>query len=68
MNDSGQKFVVGGIYRPGLPRHSAAKAGAWLVGGVLAIKMPLLTEFGPDINDLRLLYENNALFFCQLLY
>ena len=35
MNSVGQKIVVGGICRPD---------GAWLVGGVLATKIPLLTE------------------------
>jgi hypothetical protein len=37
MNNAGQKIVVAGICRPD---------GAWLVGGVLATKMPLLTELG----------------------
>jgi hypothetical protein len=35
MNNAGQKIVVAGIYRPDR---------AWLVGGVLATKIPLLTE------------------------
>jgi len=35
MNNAGQINVVGGIYRPD---------GAWVVGGVLATKIPLLTE------------------------
>jgi hypothetical protein len=37
MNKAGEKFVVGGICRP---------YGAWLFGGVLATKMPLLAELG----------------------
>ena len=49
MNNTGQKIVVGGICRPD---------GAWLVGGVLATKMPLLTELGYGINGIRLFYEN----------
>ena len=43
MNNAGQKIVFGGICRPD---------GAWLVGGVLATKMPLLTELGGGINDM----------------
>jgi hypothetical protein len=39
MNNAGQKIVVGGICRPD---------GAWLVDGVLATKMPLLTELGEN--------------------
>jgi hypothetical protein len=35
MNNAGQKTVVGEICRPD---------GAWLVGGVLATKISLLTE------------------------
>jgi len=35
MNNAGRKIVVGGICRPD---------GAWRIGGVLATKMPLLTE------------------------
>ncbi|MGB7746010.1 MAG: hypothetical protein WBN75_01820 [Verrucomicrobiia bacterium] len=42
MNNAGQKIVVGGICRPD---------GAWPVGGVLATKIPLLTELGGGIND-----------------
>jgi hypothetical protein len=41
MNNSGQKIVVGGICRPD---------GAGPVRGVLATKMPLLTELG-DLNQ-----------------
>jgi hypothetical protein len=37
MNNAGQKFAVGGICR---------LDGAWSVCGVLATKMPLLTELG----------------------
>jgi hypothetical protein len=65
MNDAGQKIVVVRICRPGSPRRSAAKAGAWLVGGVLATKMPLLTELGGGINDIRLFYENDMRFLKQ---
>jgi len=39
--------------------------GAWLAGGVLATKMPLLTELGGGINDIRLFYENDARFLKQ---
>jgi hypothetical protein len=49
MNNSGQKNVVGGICRPGLPRRNLVKAGAWPVCGVLATKMLLLTEPGGGI-------------------
>jgi len=42
--------MVGGICRPD---------GAWLAGGVLATKMPLLAELG-GINDIRLFYENDS--------
>jgi hypothetical protein len=56
MNNAGQKNVVGGICRP---------VGAWLVGGVLATKIPLLTELGVSINDLRLFYKNDAWFLKQ---
>jgi hypothetical protein len=48
MNDAGQKIVVGVICRP---------YGAWLVDGVLSTKMPLLTELGDSINDIRLTIE-----------
>ena len=65
MNNAGQKIVVAGICRQGSPRRSAAKAGAWLVGGVLAAKMPLLAELGCGINDIRLFYENEARFLKQ---
>jgi hypothetical protein len=56
MNNAGQIIVVGGICRPD---------GAWLVGGVLATKMPLLTELGGGINDIRLFYENDVRFLKQ---
>jgi hypothetical protein len=65
MNNDGQKIVVGGICRPGSPRRSAAKAGAWPVDGVLATKMSLLTELGYGINDIRLFYENDVRFLKQ---
>jgi hypothetical protein len=48
MNNAGQKIVAAGICRPD---------GAWSVCGVLATKMPLLTELGGGINDIRSLYE-----------
>ncbi len=51
MNNAGQRIVFGGICRPD---------GAWLVDGVLATKMPLLTELGGGINDIRLFYENDV--------
>ena len=51
MNNAGQKILIGGRCRP---------YGAWLVGGALATKMPLLTELGGSINDIRLFYENDA--------
>jgi hypothetical protein len=53
MNNAGQKIIVAGICRPD---------GAWRVGGVLATKMPLLTELGGCINDIRLFYENDGRF------
>jgi len=56
MNNAGQKIVVGGICRPD---------GAWLVGDVLATKMPLLTELGYGINNIRLFYENDVRFLKQ---
>ena len=57
MNNAGQKIVVAGICRPD---------GAWVVGGVLATKMPLLTELGDGINDIRLFYENDVRFLNQM--
>jgi hypothetical protein len=56
MNNAGQKIVLGGICRPD---------GAWRVGDVLATKMPLLTELGGGINDIRLFYENDVRFLRQ---
>ena len=56
MHNAGQKIVVGGICSPD---------GAWLVGGVLATKMPLLAELGYGINDIHLFYENDARFLKQ---
>jgi hypothetical protein len=56
MNNAGQIIVVGGICRPD---------GAWSVGGVLATKMPLLTELGCGINDIRIFYENDVRFLKQ---
>jgi hypothetical protein len=56
MNNAGQKIAVGGICRPD---------GARPVCGVLATKMPLLTELGDGINDIRLFYENDARFLKQ---
>jgi hypothetical protein len=53
MNNTGQKIMVGGICRPD---------GAWPVGGVLATKMPLLTELG---NGIRLFHENDVRFLCN---
>jgi len=53
MNNDSRKIVVGGICRPD---------GAWLAGGVLATKMPLLTELGSGINDIRFFYENGVWF------
>ena len=53
MNNDGQKIVMRGICRPD---------GAWPVGGVLATKMPLLTELGGGINNIRLIYENDMRF------
>ena len=35
MNNAGQKMLIGEICRPD---------GAWLVGGMLAVKMALMTE------------------------
>jgi hypothetical protein len=56
MNNTGQKIVVGGICRPD---------GAWPVCGMLATKMPLLTELGYGINDIRLFCENDMRFLKQ---
>ena len=61
MNHDGQKIVMRGICRPD---------GAGPVGGVLATKMPLLTELENamlryGINDIRLFYENDVRFLKQ---
>ena len=56
MNNDGQKIVMRGICRPD---------GAWWLGGMLATKMPLLTELGGGINDIRLFYENDVRFLKQ---
>jgi hypothetical protein len=60
MNNGSQKILVGGICRPGSPRRNGVKAGASPADGVPATKMPLLTELGGGINDIRLFYENDA--------
>jgi phenylalanyl-tRNA synthetase alpha subunit len=51
MDTGGPNNVMAGICRPYV---------AWLVGGALATKMPLLTELGDGINDIRLFYENDV--------
>jgi hypothetical protein len=56
MNNGGQKIVIGGICRP---------YGVLPAGGVLATKMPLLTELGGGINNIRLFYENDMRFLKQ---
>jgi hypothetical protein len=48
MNNAGQTIAAGGICRP---------YGAWLFDGVLATKMPLLTELGCRSNDVRFLKQ-----------
>jgi hypothetical protein len=58
MNHDGQKIAMRGRCRPD-------RAGA--VVGVLATKMPLLTELelvilGHGINDLRLFYKTTCVF------
>jgi hypothetical protein len=65
MNNDGQRFVMPGICHPGSPRRSAAKAGAGPLAGARAAKMPLLTELGDGINDIRLFYENDVRFLKQ---
>jgi hypothetical protein len=47
MNNAGKKIVVGGICRPN---------GARVAGGVLATKMPLLTELG-GVSNARFLKQ-----------
>jgi hypothetical protein len=56
MNKGGQKFVIGGICRPD---------GAWPLLNARVTKMPLLTELGGGINDIRLFYENDVRFLKQ---
>jgi hypothetical protein len=56
MNHDGQKIVMRGICRPD---------GAWPLAGLRATKMPLLTELGDGINDIRLFYENDVRFLKQ---
>jgi phenylalanyl-tRNA synthetase alpha subunit len=56
MNNHGQQIVMRGICRPD---GAGSMAGAW------ATKMPLLTELGHGINDIRLFYENDVRFLKQ---
>lgn len=56
MNNGSQNILNLGICRP---------YGAGLVGGVLAAKMPLLTELGSNINDICLSYEKDVRFLKQ---
>jgi hypothetical protein len=56
MNNDSRKIEMRGICRPD---------GAWRVGGMLATKMPLLTELGDGINDIRLFCENDVRFLKQ---
>jgi len=61
MDNAGQQIVMCEICRPD---------GAGLVGGMLATKMPLLTELETamlrhGINDIRLFYENDVRFLRQ---
>jgi len=56
MDNAGQKIVLGGKCRP---------YGAWPVGGARTTKMPLLTDLGHGINDIRLFYENDVRFLKQ---
>jgi hypothetical protein len=44
MNNADMKIVFGGICRP---------AGAWPVAGVLATKMPFLTELPRATNEVK---------------
>jgi hypothetical protein len=57
MNNAGQKIMIAGICRPGSPRRNGVKAGAGLVVGVLATKMPFLTELGCGISNVRFLKQ-----------
>jgi hypothetical protein len=56
MNNDCQKIAMRGICRPD---------GAWPMRGVLATKMPLLTELDGNINNIRLFYENDVRFLQQ---
>jgi hypothetical protein len=56
MNNDDREILIGGICRP---------YGAWSLAGTRATKMPLLTELGAGINDIRLFYENDARFLKQ---
>ena len=56
MNNDGQKIMMRGICRPD---------GAGLVGGARATKMPLLTEVGDGINDIRVFCEIDVRFLKQ---
>jgi hypothetical protein len=56
MNDDGQKIVMRGICRPD---------GAGPLAGARATKIPLLTELGDGINDIRIFYENDVRFLKQ---
>jgi len=56
MNQNGQKIVMRGICRPD---------GAGPLAGARATKMPLLTELGDSINNIRLFCENDLRFLKQ---
>ena len=56
MNHAGRKIAMRGICRPD---------GAGPVADARATKMPLLTELGDGINDIRLFYENDVRFLKQ---
>ena len=56
MNDGSQKILKSRICR---------SYGAWPVGAVPATKMPLLTELGGGINDIRFFHENDVRFWRQ---
>jgi hypothetical protein len=53
MNNAGQTMTKRGICRPD---------GARFVDGARAAKMPLLTELGGGINDIRRFCENDVWF------
>jgi hypothetical protein len=59
MNNDGQKIMMHGICRPD---------GAGPAGNALATKMPLLTELGYSVNDIRLFFENNVRFLKQFYF